>query len=146
VSEKEEEGGELSNEERLKQVSGELEGVIGKAFGKAFPGRSRRPLYYKLDEKKRVVPATLYEFGLQFEDPERYRRVGLTKIGPYVVSTVFLCIDHGYKRPAFFETMIWSEKTAEHKFASFQERYETFEEALKGHGVAVRLVEEGALP
>src|SRR5258708_33100035 len=105
-------------------------------------------LWYKLDENKNVVPCSAEEFNLQMMKPEEYRRVGRTQIGPYVVSTVFLVIDHGFggSQHLWFETMIWSEKTEGYRFFSYQVRYETYREALAGHVAVVKLVEEGILP
>ena len=40
-----------------------------------------------------------------------YKRLAVTKIGPYVVSTVWLGVDHGYTRPGppvIFETMVFA--------------------------------------
>jgi hypothetical protein len=133
---------EPTDAEKLKQISDELE----EAFRKMPEYLRNRPRYYKLTPDKVAVPCSLYEFGLQFEHPEEYRRVGLTKIGPYVVSTVFLSIDHGWKSPQLFETMIWSEKTPESVFSEYQARYATWAEAVEGHALAVRLVETGLLP
>ena len=144
---------ELSDEERIKRVQDELEEV----FNKTFPGDDRdpttlpfrrRPLYYKLDAEKKVVPASLYEFGKLIENPTA-RIVGRDKFGPYVVSTVFLCIDHGFGgRSKFFETMIWSDKSSRTpgKFFDYQTRYETYSEALEGHETFCALVREGVLP
>jgi hypothetical protein len=65
------------------------------------------------------------------------RRVGLTEIGDIRISTVFLRIDHsfGFGEPVLFETMIFGGKNDE-----YQERYTTWNEAEKGHEVAVKLV------
>jgi hypothetical protein len=108
--------------------------------------RERPSLWFKLDDNKNVIPATLEEFEQMARHPEM-RIVGKTKEGPYVVSTVFLMIDHGFGGSSlFFETMIWSEKTEKHSFFDYQVRYATYQEALAGHQAVVELVKEGTLP
>lgn len=56
--------------------------------------------YYKLaDDGETPVPCydiMEMEGYLGCSDPARSKRnVGKTEVGPYLVSTVFLCIDHG---------------------------------------------------
>lgn len=52
------------------------------------------------------------------------------------ISTVFLGMDHGFHgEPLLFETMIFG---GEHDM--YQERYSTYDQAEKGHKVAVDLV------
>jgi hypothetical protein len=137
---------ELSEEEKkVKQLHEEIEGALRASLSYSAP-YARRPVYFKLDAEHRVVPCTLYEFNKQFQEPEEHRRVGRTALGPYVVSTVFLCIDHGYKKPQFFETRIYSTKTGKDIFSAYQARYATWEEAVEGHAFAVALVKTGILP
>lgn len=66
------------------------------------------------------------------------RRVALTKVGGCEVSTVFLGMDHGFgeSRPQWFETMVFGPGHED-----YQERYETWDEAVAGHERAVKLVE-----
>ncbi len=54
-----------------------------------------------------------------------------------IVSTVFLGIDHNHfgSKPILWETMIFGGR-----LDGYQERYETFDDALFGHGRAVRLL------
>lgn len=87
------------------------------------------PIYGKLDEKKRVVPATIEEIGILASSPSR--KVGDIRIGPYRVSTVFLMINHGYdtNEDAWFETMVFSDTEK----SEIRERYATYAEALRGH-------------
>lgn len=134
-------------EEQLKKTFGDLEKIERQHLPREY---RRKPMYFKLDENKKVVPCSMYEFGKQVEDP-RSRIIGKTQLGPYVVSTVFLMIDHGFggEKHLFFETMIWSEKDpdAEYKFFdNYQWRYETYEEALEGHKTIATMVCEGTLP
>lgn len=61
------------------------------------------------------------------------------QIGPILVSTVFLGVDHSFgwrSRPVLWETMIFKGK-----HDGYQERYSSREEALEGHKRALRLAE-----
>jgi len=95
---------------------------------------------------------TLEEWGRLYED-EDYMRIGLTEVGPYVVSTVWLGLDHSFGTgpPVLFETLVFT-KTAwndprprddpEHKTLMEIDgrRYHTEEEAKAGHEEFVTLV------
>jgi hypothetical protein len=64
------------------------------------------------------------------------RRVARTKLGKYLVSTVFLGIDHGFNspRPILFETMVFSSHTPpDKKWDHQQRRYGSIAAALSGH-------------
>lgn len=62
--------------------------------------------------------------------------VAKDEINGVKISTVFLGMDHGFfGKPLLFETMIFG---GEHDM--YQERYSTYEQAEKGHKVAVDLV------
>jgi hypothetical protein len=60
----------------------------------------------------------LMEWARWMED-RNVRRVRLTRVGPYVVSTIFLGLDHSFLRhihadpskypPILFETMVWTD-------------------------------------
>jgi hypothetical protein len=65
------------------------------------------------------------------------RKVALTEVGAYRVSTVFLVIDHGWgsKVPLLFETMVFGGDT-EFEMA----RYSTWEQAMQGHEAMVEQV------
>jgi hypothetical protein len=135
-------------EEWLKRQFGELDKIREKHTPEEYRGI---PIYYKLDENKKPVPCNSYEFAMQCEQFEKFKRVAKTQCGPYVVSTVFLCIDHGFgqsEKPVLFETMIWSDKKAdkEGEFFEHQWRYHTWQEAVEGHEAIVKLIEEGLLP
>jgi len=72
-------------------------------------------------------------------------------VGPFLVSTVFLGIDHnwGGGPPLIFETMIFNQGPESERpwHEEYQERYSTWEQAEAGHARAVleakRLLEEG---
>ncbi|HEY6143716.1 MAG TPA: hypothetical protein VIV55_09930 [Flavobacterium sp.] len=57
-------------------------------------------------------------------------KVDRTDIGNILVSTVFLGIDHSFRSdvPILFETMIFGGE-----LEGYQERYSTWDEAVKGH-------------
>lgn len=59
----------------------------------------------------------------------------------YLVSTVFLRLDHGYHGvPVVFETMVF-QPDADHPWRStYQERYSYPEQARRGHALAVEWV------
>lgn len=68
------------------------------------------------------------------------RRVALTEVGPYHVSTVFLGLDHQYGTgpPLLFETMVWMDTCAApdsdmHTWLDEQERCSTWDEAVAQH-------------
>jgi hypothetical protein len=64
---------------------------------------------------------------------ESQRRVRYTKVGNVAVSTVFLGIDHNFRRegpPVLFETMVFGVPSARYEY---QDRYCTYDEAVAGH-------------
>lgn len=83
------------------------------------------------EETKQVTPTDLGILAFQ----NRWQKT--TKQGDYIVSTVFLGLDHGFgDTPLWFETMIYKDENKGH-FLDYQERYETYEEAVKGHEQAI---------
>lgn len=77
---------------------------------------------------------------------ETEHRVALTDVGPYVVSTVWLGLDHSFGggRPVIFETMVFAADDWEGESAGLSEfdmlRYCTLEEAQQGHEEMVTVV------
>lgn len=64
---------------------------------------------YILIDKKPVQTTDLLLWANQFENANA-RRIGLTKVGKYEISTVFLGIDHNFRgqgEPILFETMVF---------------------------------------
>ena len=58
-------------------------------------------------------------------------------VGKIYISTVFLGFDHSWgdaPKPILWETMIFGSK-----YGFYQDRYSTYDEALKGHKAAVEL-------
>lgn len=88
-------------------------------------------------------PITTAEWGRLVADDD-YRRIGLTEIGPYTVSTVWLGLDHSFREgpPVIFETMVfttsaWNTDRTEEDHELLLEidaaRYHTEQEAITGH-------------
>ncbi len=99
-------------------------------------------LNYTLKNKEPVPEPDIIKWGEWFEKADRH--VATTKGDNWVISTVFLGIDHnfsGHGDPILFETMVFRTKDwngegdglLEHDC----ERYSTWEEAEKGHKVMV---------
>lgn len=93
-------------------------------------------LFYTLDGKTPKPTDDLLEFAAFFEVKEN-RILEQTYIRDVFVSTVFLGIDHGYRNyePVLFETMVFGGENDGH-----QERYKTYDQALKGHHKICALV------
>lgn len=108
-------------------------------------------LYYD----KQGNPISVEEFSrLKFGGDMEYGRIGLTQVGPYTISTVWLGIDHAFGEgpPVLFETMVFATDAWEadrsvsveegrpplHEFDC--QRYCTEEEAQIGHEEMVLLV------
>jgi len=97
---------------------------------------------------KTGMPIDLLTWGRLFEDRE-YATIGKTEVGPYVISTVWIGIDHSWNKELhIFETMIFS-KDKNDLLDQYQARYATEQQAIQGHedavgmaSVQVRLVEE----
>ncbi len=92
--------------------------------------------WYILDEKHNPFKVDLLTGARALEYTNRH--VDVTNIGDVRISTVFLGLDHGYGRagpPLLFETMIFGGEND-----GYQERYCTWDEASRGHGVAVDLI------
>lgn len=74
---------------------------------------------------------------------EHDRHVGKTEEGNFFISTVFLGINHrwgGVGKPILFETMIFDRSTKKGKPLAYQRRYETWEQAERGHARAVAIM------
>lgn len=73
----------------------------------------------------------------RLKDDPSYSRIGSTQIGPYLVSTVWLGLDHRFTDegpPLIFETMVFDQSRDEDSWSElYCERYSTEAEALAGH-------------
>jgi hypothetical protein len=77
-------------------------------------------------------------------------RVGYNEVSGFIVSTVFLGINHNPfgGRPLFFETMVFRQDADGELIPSQdcgQVRYSTLEEARAGHKVVVAAVQGGEI-
>lgn len=91
---------------------------------------------YILINKKPVYEPDLMKWSAWFET--KNRQILRDHVpGNGDISTIFLGIDHGFsgEAPLLFETMIFG---GEHD--GYQERYYTYEQAVKGHKKALRMV------
>jgi hypothetical protein len=94
-----------------------------------------------LDDKKNIISTTDIEvWGKYFETADRH--IGLTVVGNARVSTVFLGIDHSYRRdekvaPLLFETMVFNSGEKD----EIQLRYATLDQAKRGHKKIVALMQ-----
>jgi hypothetical protein len=86
---------------------------------------------YKLDTNKNIIQCSLDEYN------ENDRMVDITYIGDIRISTVFLFFNHSIfdKEVQLFETMIFGGKSD-----GYQNRYSTWNDAIKGHKIAVDIV------
>jgi len=92
--------------------------------------------WYILDENKNPVKAKDFmEYANWSSDGNRI--VEQTDIGNVKVSTVFLGLDHSFTKGVviLFETMVFGGEADE-----YQQRYQTWKEAVKGHKYACRMV------
>ena len=96
---------------------------------------------YILKGKEPVLCDNLMEFGHWYETADR--RVALTEMDDYEVSTVFLGFDHGWGEgdPVLFETMVFG---AEGDALIGTMRYSTWGEAEKGHAQVCEIL-QGAI-
>ena len=139
----------------MAQVDGEL-----RAAEQRHARRYNRPLTYVLDGHT-PVPCNILQFGVFME--QQNRQVAHEHVGPYLISTVFLGVDHAFGGgpPILFETMTFSEHAPQISFdggtikTSVQSpllndaypdlgicrRYATWEQAEAGHREVVKLVE-----
>lgn len=100
----------------------------------------RNEIYKILDENHNLIDASLIEWGMFFESADRIVRADYIK-GEVKISTVFLGLDHSFGgRSLWFETMIFGGP-----LDGYQKRYETWDEAVHGHGIALqKALEENA--
>ena len=96
----------------------------------------RTPRYYRLIGKLPVLCRDIDEWADYMASVDC--RVAETLVGPLLVSTIFLVLDHNFGRgePLIFETMIFGDLED-----SYQRRYCTWDEAEAGHNFAVAVAE-----
>jgi hypothetical protein len=92
---------------------------------------------YILDGHTPVLETNTLKWGAWFEKADRIIKTTSIKGYAGTVSTVFLGLDHsfGSEAPLLFETMIFGGKHNE-----YQARCSTWDEAIKQHRVACKLI------
>ena len=106
--------------------------------------------YFILNKDKDVIPATALEMAEWRENNHNIvrRTIFTDKSGEdCTLSTVFLCIDHGFhdnQEPLVFETMLFKASSGwEEKFCH---RYSTWDQALTGHNQLIDvLIKKGLI-
>lgn len=105
--------------------------------------------YYLLDKNNEPYEVECLVWAKWVEENRGKKHVRYTTIKKYNVeiSTVFLGLDHGYPqwlghpknyKPVVFETMVfWNDS---HELDHYQNRYQTWKQALDGHRETVRNV------
>lgn len=101
----------------------------------------RRPYYYLLEGKE--IKGVSFDEYLKYASDENIllnKKIKRDIINGYLVSTVFLFIDHGVfeEKPVLFETMIFN--MSNYTIVNYQERYSTYDESLEGHERAIQYV------
>jgi hypothetical protein len=107
---------------------------------------SERPLYYRLDADGRPEPVDM-------KDPLRWhgdavadsrRKIAADNVTGYLVSTVFLVIDHAFDGgpPVLWETMVFGSGP----WDEWQDRYTSREAAVQGHARVVAALRAGKKP
>lgn len=98
-----------------------------------------RPIHYILTDHHIAVPCDLMTWARMFENPAN-RIVARTLVGPVLVSTVFLGLDHSFGDgdPVLFETMVFDAEADDNWMC----RYCTWEEAVRGHETTVKTTED----
>ena len=99
-------------------------------------------------ETGEIIPATdLIDWAIWLQQTDNH--VGYDEISGFIVSTVFMGINHtwGRGRPHWFETMVFRQMDNRRMLGRLidQWRYATLEEARAGHKLAVAAVEKGEI-
>lgn len=111
-------------------------------------GRGKSMTYYYLNEDKTYRPCHLMEWANQIEDMHKNdtKHVAHDVVEGFRVSTVWLGMDHNWLgiggKPHLFETMIFAENNPSWN-EEFMWRYATYDEALRGHQIAIDLIKKG---
>ncbi len=100
---------------------------------------------YRLDENKNAIPCSTIEWGDQIEEMSMAgtKHVAEETICGKWISTVWLGLTRGFddnEKPLLYETMIHDKEKDE--WLDYEERYSTWDEAVKGHEKAVQWVKD----
>lgn len=95
-------------------------------------------MYYIFDKNFNPVKANLEEWSKFFGDFDK-RVVKQDTVNGVFISTVFLGLDHGHNsdKLLLWETMCFSDNQ---NYEGYQERYSSYEDALKGHVFALSMI------
>lgn len=101
-------------------------------------------IYYLLDGK-RAVPTDDRMAVNRLLESNTGRKVALTEVDGFVVSTIFLVINHQFLEgpPLLFETMVFRREGDKLGDGLAQLRYSTWEQAEAGHAELVAMVKAG---
>jgi hypothetical protein len=93
--------------------------------------------WYILTTDNEPVAVSINEASQWMEDNPDKKALKQDNIGDVFISTVFLSLDHSWNNKGLilWETMIFK---GEHD--GYQERYSSHKDALKGHQIALNLV------
>lgn len=95
--------------------------------------------WYILDENNKPIRSTIVDYGKWLQENPEKKVVKQEDIDDIRISTVFLGLDHAWPKdnvkPLLWETMIFG---GEHD--QYMDRYTSYEDALKGHQIALNLV------
>lgn len=97
---------------------------------------------YVLDDDGEPMPVDDWQVWAAFFEQSARRSVATTRVGSYLVSTVFLGIDHNFRGdgpPVLWETMVFHDGHGSRDLDC--RRYSSRQDALDGHAVTVALVE-----
>jgi len=96
--------------------------------------------HYTLNPDYTVKPVDMLEWARWFEKAKQKRVVKQQTVNGYLVSTVFLGLDHNFTAqgpPLIFETMVFPNKPRRSYAELYCDRYSTWDEAIVGHAKAV---------
>jgi hypothetical protein len=106
--------------------------------------RDKATLDFQTGEIKPVTD--LIEWAEWFENASRH--IARDVVSGFIVSTVFLGIDHSYGHgpPLWFETMVFRQMDNQRLHSEVDQwRYATLEEARAGHQAALEAVQTGLI-
>ncbi len=113
-----------------------------------YPDKYAGGVYWSLDPDTHELTQhdDAKRFGKEFEMPHRV--IAQEKVGSYLVSTVFLAIDHSHRPqgypPVLFETMVFGSDPPHGSIAAevpdYTDRYSNYTQAMSGHKRVVSLV------
>jgi hypothetical protein len=97
-------------------------------------------MWYILDKDNKPVESNTNEYVKWSSRNPKKRIVKQETIGNTYISTVFLGLDHSFrgKIPVLWETMMFGGQYDQ----NYQERYSSYEDAVKGHQKAINFIKK----